>query len=270
MLKAHINLPNRLGKAELVSSLHNLGVLRNPKEFPIQGIEYLGKDKAGQDMYTFSVQTKEQALIIRRRSWDKKVVKLYPMHPQEYREAASRMGSLARDARAASGNTIATRILYAGTTLRLELKVKGTQTWHGHPTFGSFEPSQPLGWGDTCPREAEAEKTRIAEAIGYEEGQGNNIARPSEAARRTVIFAAQDNSCTLSKIKERFKGLPHLVEIHHHLEQAVTKKTLFRLIFPTRELAIEATSMMNKATIGSPHTCKVGESANLWLSLVIP
>ena len=253
-----------------MSSLHNLGVLRNPKEFPIQGIEYLGKDKAGQDMYTFSVQTKEQALIIQRRSWDKKVVKLYPMHPQEYREAASRMGSLARDARAASGNTIATRILYAGTTLRLELKVKGTQTWHGHPTFGSFEPSQPLGWGDTCPREAEAEKTRIAEAIGYEEDQGNDIARPSEAATRTVIFAAQDNSCTLSKIKERFKGLPHLVEIRHHLEQAVTKKTLFRLIFPTRELAIEATSMMNKATIGSPHTCKVGESANLWLSLVIP
>ena len=269
-LKAHINLPNRLGKAELVSSLHNLGVLRNPKEFPIQGIEYLGKDKAGQDMYTFSVQTKEQALILQRRSWDKKVIQLYPQHPQEYREAASRMGSLARDARAASGNTIATRILYAGTTLRLELKVKGSQTWHGHPTLGSFEPSQPLGWGDTCPREAEAEKTRIAEAIGYEEGQGNNIARPSEAARRTVIFAAQDNSCTLSKIKERFKGLPHLVEIHHHLEQAVTKKTLFRLIFPTRELAIEATSMMNKATIGSPHTCKVGESANLWLSLVIP
>ena len=180
------------------------------------------------------------------------------------------MGSLARDARAASGNTIATRILYAGTTLRLELKVKGTQTWYGHPTLGSFEPSQPLRWGDTCPREAEAERTRIAEAIGYEEDQGNDIARPSEAATRTVIFAAQDNSCTLSKIKERFKGLPHLVEIHHHLEQAVTKKTLFRLIFPTRELAIEATSMMNKATIGSPHTCKVGESANLWLSLVIP
>ena len=272
MLKAHINLPNRSGqgKAELVSSLYNLGVLRYPKEFPIQGIEYLGKDKAGQDMYTFSVQTKEQALIIQRRSWDKKVVKLYPMHPQEYREAASKMGSLARDARAASGNTIATRILYAGTTLRLELKVKGTQTWYGHPTLGSFEPSQPLRWGDTCPREAEAERTRIAEAIGYEEDQGNDIARPSEAATRTVIFAAQDNSCTLSKIKERFKGLPHLVEIRHHLEQAVTKKTLFRLIFPTRELAIEATSMMNKATIGSPHTCKVGESANLWLSLVIP
>ena len=77
-------------------------------------------------------------------------------------------------------------------------------------------------------------------------------------------------SITLSKIKERFKGLPHLVEIHHHLEQAVTKKTLFRLIFPTRELAIEATSMMNKATIGSPHTCKVGESANLWVSFVKP
>ena len=269
-LKAHISSPKRLDKVGLTNSLHNLGVLRNPKEFPIEGIEYLGKDKAGQDMYTFSVQTKEQALILQRRSWDKKVIQLHPQYPQEYREAAFRMGSLARDARAASGNTIATRILYAGTTLRLELKVKGSQTWHGHPTLGSFEPSQPLGWGDTCPREAEAEKTRIAEAIGYEEGQGNNIARPSEAARRTVIFAAPDNSCTLSKIKERFKGLPHLVEIHHHLEQAVTKKTLFRLIFPTRELAIEATSMMNKATIGSPHTCKVGESANLWVSLVKP
>ena len=60
------------------------------------------------------------------------------------------------------------------------------------------------------------------------------------------------------------------MEILHYLEHAATKKPLFRLIFPTRELAIEATSMMNKATIGSPHTCKVGESANLWLSLVIP
>ena len=59
-----------------------------------------------------------------------------------------------------------------------------------------------------------------------------------------------------------------MVEIRHHLEQAVTKKTLFRLIFPTRELAIEATSTMKKATIGNPHTCKVGEAANLWVSLV--
>ena len=131
-------------------------------------------------MYTFSVHTKEQAQTLQRRSWDKKVIKLYPQCPQEYREAAFKMGSLARDARAASGNTIATRILYAGTTLRLELKVKGCQTWHGHPTLGSFEPSQPLGWEDTCPKEAEAEKTSIAEAIGYEEDQGTNTARPSE------------------------------------------------------------------------------------------
>ena len=80
-------------------------------------------------MYTFSVHTKEQAQTLQRRSWDKKVIKLYPQHPQEYREAAFKMGSLARDARAASGNTIATRILYAGPTLRLELKVKGCQ--HG-------------------------------------------------------------------------------------------------------------------------------------------
>ena len=189
-LKAHISSPKRLDKVGLTNSLHNLGVLRNPGEFPIEGIECLGKDKAGREMYTFSVHTKEQAQILQRRSLDKKVIKLYPQHPQEYREAAFKMGSLARDARAASGNTIATRILYAGTTLRLELKVKGSQTWHGHPTLGSFEPSQPLGWEDTCPKEAEAEKTSIAEAIGYEEGQGNNIARPSEAARRTVIFAA--------------------------------------------------------------------------------
>ena len=80
-------------------------------------------------MYTFSVHTKEQAQTLQRRSWDKKVIKLYPQYPQEYREAAFKMGSLARDARAASGNTIATRILYAGPTLRLELKVKGCQ--HG-------------------------------------------------------------------------------------------------------------------------------------------
>ena len=53
-------------------------------------------------------------------------------------------------------------------------------TWHGHPTLGSLEPSQPLGWEDTCPKEAEAEKTSIAEAIGYEEDQGTNTARPSE------------------------------------------------------------------------------------------
>ena len=26
-------------------------------------------------------------------------------------------------------------------------------TWHGHPTLGSFEPSQPLGWEDICPRQ---------------------------------------------------------------------------------------------------------------------
>ena len=54
-LKAHISSPKRLDKVELTNSLHNLGVLRNPKEFPIEGIEYLGKDKAGRDMYTFSV-----------------------------------------------------------------------------------------------------------------------------------------------------------------------------------------------------------------------
>ena len=98
-------------------------------------------------MYTFSVHTKEQAQTLQRRSWDKKVIKLYPQCPQEYREAAFKMGSLARDARAASGNTIATRILYAGT------QGEGMPTRHGHPTLGSSEPSQPLGWEDTCPRQ---------------------------------------------------------------------------------------------------------------------
>ena len=30
---------------------------------------------------------------------------------------------------------------------------EGMPTWHGHPTLGSFEPSQPLGWEDICPRQ---------------------------------------------------------------------------------------------------------------------
>ena len=58
------------------------------------------------------------------------------------------------------------------------------------------------------------------------------------------------------------------MEILHYLEHAATKKPLFRLIFPIRELAIEATSTMNKITIGNPHSCKVGETANLWVSLI--
>ena len=99
-------------------------------------------------------------------------------------------------------------------------------TWHGHPTLGSFEPSQPLGWEDICPRQ----------------------------------ISVQDNSCILGKIKERFEGLPHLVETLHYLEHAATKKPLFRLIFPTRELAIEAASKMNKTPIGNPHSCTVGEN----------
>jgi len=56
------------------------------------------------------------------------------------------------------------------------------------------------------------------------------------------------------------------VEILHYLEHAATKKPLFRLIFPTRELAIEAASKMNKTTIGNP--CTVGETTNLWVSLI--
>ena len=54
----------------------------------------------------------------------------------------------------------------------------------------------------------------------------------------------------LGKRKERFEGLPLPVETLHYLEHAATKKPLFRLIFPTRELAVEATSTMNKTTIG--------------------
>ena len=80
-LKAHISSPKRLDKAGLTNSLRNLGVLKNPKEFPIEGIECLGKGKAGREMYTFSVHTKEQAQTLQRRSWDKKVIKLYPQHP---------------------------------------------------------------------------------------------------------------------------------------------------------------------------------------------
>ena len=79
--------------------MHNLGVLRSLEKIPIKGLECLGKDKVGREMYTFSVYTKEQAQLLQRRSWDKKVIKLYPQHPQEYREAAFKMGSLARDAR---------------------------------------------------------------------------------------------------------------------------------------------------------------------------
>ena len=137
-LKAHMSSPKKLDKVGLTNTLHNLGVLRSLEEIPIKGLECLGKDKVGREMYTFSVYTKEQAQLLQRRSWDKKVIKLYPQHPQEYREAAFKMGSLARDARAASGNAIATRILCAGTTLGLELKVKGSQTWHGNPTMGSL------------------------------------------------------------------------------------------------------------------------------------
>ena len=58
------------------------------------------------------------------------------------------------------------------------------------------------------------------------------------------------------------------MEILHYLEHAATKKPLFRLIFPTRELAIEAASMMNNTTIGNPHSCTVGETTNLWVSLI--
>ena len=58
------------------------------------------------------------------------------------------------------------------------------------------------------------------------------------------------------------------MEILHYLEHAATKKPLFRLIFPTRELAIEAASKMNKTPIGKPHSCTVGETTNLWGSLI--
>ena len=58
------------------------------------------------------------------------------------------------------------------------------------------------------------------------------------------------------------------METLHYLEHAATKKPLFRLIFPTRELAIEAASKMNKTPIGKPHSCTVGETTNLWGSLI--
>ena len=48
----------------------------------------------------------------------------------------------------------------------------------------------------------------------------------------------------------------------------VCKKPLFRLIFPTRELAIEAASKMNKTPIGNPHSRTVGATTNLWVSLI--
>ena len=58
------------------------------------------------------------------------------------------------------------------------------------------------------------------------------------------------------------------METLHYLEHAATKKPLFRLIFPTRELAIEAASKMNKTPIGKPHFCTVGETTNLWGPLI--
>ena len=47
--------PKKLDKVGLTNTLHNLGVLRSLEKIPIKGLECLGKDKVGREMYTFSV-----------------------------------------------------------------------------------------------------------------------------------------------------------------------------------------------------------------------
>ena len=107
-------------------------------------------------------------------------------------------------------------------------------TWHGHPTLGSFEPSQPLGWEDICPRQI------------FCTGQLLHSRQDQGALRRAAP------PC----------GNPPLPGACRHQEAPIQAD------IPDKGACHRSCQQDEQNTHRQPHSCTVGETTNLWGSLI--